>query len=419
MGLMLRTRMISVILVAALAILGFVVTHLNQWLALRQLAIAQQALKDRDADKAMSAAREAARLNPREGEAYFTMARTFRRQAKWNEFRDFLNEAAKLGVPITRIRREQWLALAQTGQMTEAVPHLPELLLNPLDDGPDICEAYANGFFLMHRLGEAFSVLDAWEKDYPHDAQPHFFRAAFSNTTESWSATAKHLRKAIELAPNRFDLRIELAKTLLILQESDEAAKLFGQLLQIQPDHPEVLAGWAQILFERGQHEQARSTLVQVLRINPQHVVALRLLGEIHSLTGQPTEAIKFLQQAIEIKSNDRQARYALGMALKKAGRDAEARQHFQFVAKSTEVNSHVGQLVEKVRRSNGDVESRFEIAKLLREIGEQREQLAWLRSVVDLDPNHKAAHAELASYYAAQGDWEAFRKHNQLAEPQ
>ncbi len=413
-----RPRTISIVIfIATLALSVFLFTHRNQWLAAKQLTIARQALKDRDAEKAMTAAREATRLDPQNGEAYFAMARAFRRQGKWSNLRVALEQAAKLGLSAERIRREKWLVLAQTGQLNESTPHLSELLSKPEDDGPEICEAFANGFFLMYRLDEAFALLDAWEKDYPQDAQPHFFRAASSGKTDNWNATATHLRKALELAPNRTDIRIELAKILLISQEIDEAAKLLGQLQQSQPDHPEVLVGWAQVLLERGQYQQARSTLIHVLKLDPKHVVALRLLGETHTSAGEVSEAIKVLEEALAIKMNDRKTRYALAMALKKAGRDDEARQHFQFVAKSAEVNSRIQQLVAKVGSNHDDIESRFEISELLRETGEQRERLAWLRSVVALDPNHKTAHAELAKCYAILGDLDESRKHSRMAE--
>lgn len=408
-----RITLLALIVIPA----GVFLANINDWRASRYLTTARSALKSRDVELAMSAILSAERLAPNNGEVYLYMASAYRRKGELTNVRKSLERASILGVSQNRIRREEWLAMAQAGQMTEAAPHLRELLLNPGDDGAEICEAYANGYFLNYRLGEAFAILDAWEKDYPQDAQPHFFRAAFSSKTDNWNATVKHLRKALELAPKRIDVRIELANTLLILQESDEAAKLFAELQKIQPDHPEVLMGWAQILLERGQHEQARSTLDQVLRIDSKHVVALRLRGEIHSLAGQVTEAIKLLEEAVAIKSSDRQARYVLATVLKKAGRDAEARQHFQFVAKSSDVNARFEELVVKVRNNNGDVESRFEIAELLREVGETTDRLQWLRSIIELDPSHKAAHAELAKYYAALGDLEESRKHSLLAE--
>ena len=193
-----RSRKIMITLVVLVAVtIGFLLTHLEDLRVARQLAVARRALKDRDGDKALSAAREAVRLSPRQGEAHFTLARAFRRQGQLDKVRESLEHAAKLGVPPDRIRREEWLALAQAGQMKEAQPHLSELLINPGDDGPDICEAYANGFFLTYRLDAAEQILDAWEKDFPQDPQPHVFRASMNSKMHNWPTTISHLRKAI------------------------------------------------------------------------------------------------------------------------------------------------------------------------------------------------------------------------------
>ncbi len=398
---------------------GFVVIYLDDWRSSRQLAIARRALQDRDADKALNAAREAARLTPNNGEVHFTMARVFRRQGQLDKVHDSLERAAKLGVTRDRIRREEWLAMAQAGQMKEARPHLSELLINPGDDGPEICEAFVNGYFLAYQLADAFQILDAWEKDYPSDAQPHVFRAASSSRMASWAAAATHFRKAFELAPKRIDIHVNLAATLLMMREMDEAAKLFEQALRSQPNNPEALLGWAQVLLERGQNDQARTTVDRILRSDPNNFVALWILGEIHSSAEQYLEAIQLLEKAVAIKSNDTKARYALGSALQRVGRTVEAQQHFEFVLKSNEVGQRLQKLLGKVRDDDKDVESRFEIAELLRETGEPRERFLWLRSIVELEPKHKAAHAELAKCYAALGNLEESSKHSQLAESQ
>ncbi len=407
----------TVVLVLILSVAGYFFANFNSLRATKQLAIAQLALKDRDVDKALIAARQAVQLDPLNGEAHFAMARALRRLAKWDQVRSSLDLAAKFGIPTDRIRCEQLIAMAQAGQLQEAVPHLKELLINPKDNGPEICEAYANGFFLMYRLTEAFAILDAWEKDYPQDPQPYVFRAAVSAKAENWTAAAKHLRRALELAPNRIDVQIELAKNLLVLQEIEESEKMFSHLRTIQPGHPEVLVGSAQVLIELGRPEEARPILDSALLIKPRHDVALRLRGELHSSAGQSTEAIKLLEEAVSLNANNRQARYALGTALKKAGRDTEARQHFQFVAKNAEVGAQIEQLVVNVRKNNGDVDSRFKIAQLHRETGDQWERLMWLRSVIFIDANHKDAHAELAKCYAELGNLEESNKHSRLAD--
>ncbi len=399
------------------ALLGFVVLSLDHWRSSIQLAIARRALRDRDADKALNAAREAARLTPNDGEVHFTMARVFRRQGQLDKVHESLERAAKLGVTRNRIRREEWLAMAQAGQMKEARPHLSELLINPGDDGPEICEAYVNGYFLTYQLADAFQILDVWEKDYPSDAQPQVFRGTFSSKMNSWGAAATQFRKAFELAPNRIDIQIHLAAILLVTREMDEAAKLLEQAQRSQPDNPEVLLGWAQVLLERGEDDQARTALERILRSDPNNVEALRILGEIHSSAEHYLEALQVLEKAVAIKSNDTKARYALGAALQRVGRTDEAQQQFEFVTKYNEVGQRLQKLLGKVRDDDKDVASRFEIAELIRESGEPRERLLWLRSIVELEPKHKAAHAELAKCFAALGNLEESEKHRQLAE--
>lgn len=400
-----------------LILAGFVVAFLDDWRASRQLAIARRALKARDADQALNAAREAARLAPNSGEVYFILARAFRRQGQLDSVRESLKRAASRGVTRDRIRREEWLAMAQAGQMQEARPHLSELLINPGDDGPEICEAFVNGFFLTYQLAEAFQILDVWEKDYPTDAQPHVFRAAFSSKTAAWAVTATHLRRALELEPHRNDIRLNLATTLLVTKETDEAAKLLEQARRAQPDNPEVIVAWAQILMDRGEMEEARSTLNRVIERTPKHVAAIRLLGEIASSAGRFQEAIQLLEEARAISRNDVKVRYALANALQRVGRDSDAQEHFEFVVRSNEANQRIEQLIAVVRVMNDDVGARFEIAELLRETGEPRDRLLWLQSVVGLDPNHKRAHAELAQCYAEFGNREQSRKHRVLAE--
>lgn len=405
------------LLILILVSLGFVVLYFDDWRSSRQLAIARRALQDRDADKALDATREAARMTPHNGEVHFTMARAFRRQGQLDKMRDSLERAAKFGVTRNRIQREEWMAMAQAGQLKEARPYLSELLMNPGGDGPEICEAYVKGYFLIYQFPEAFQILDAWEKDYPSDPQPHVFRATASSEVANWNATAKSLRRALELAPNRNDIRIELATTLRILKETDEAAQLLEQARKSQPNNPEVLVGWAQVLRDRGQVDQAQSMLDRVLQEVPKHVVALRLLGEIHSSAGRFTEAIQLLEDCVAIKSKDEKARYALGTALQGVGRASEAKQHFEFVAKTVEANHRLDQLLTAVRIKNDDVAARFEIAEVLRVTGEPQERLLWLRSVIALDPAHKAAHAELAKCYAELGNLEESKKHSRLAE--
>ncbi len=399
-------------------ILGFSIVNFTDWRVSRQLAIARSALQARDANKAMSALLEAVRLNPSHGEVHLAMARAYRRKGELENVRQALEKAARCGVALNRIRREEWLAMAQAGQMSEAAPHLKELLVDPGDDGPEICEAFVNGYFLTYQLGDAFRIIEAWEKDFPQDPQPLVFRAAFSAKTDSWTAAAGYLRQAIPLAPQRDDIQRELAVALLNLRETAEAAKLLQQLIKKYPEDPELLVGWVQILLERDQIDEARSILKRVLKSHPKNFEALRTLGQLELTNGNFAEATQFLEIALTLKSYDTEVRYALGTVLQKLQRPSEAREQFDFVAKTQEALQRVDQLINRVRLKNDDLDARFEISELLRDFGEPRERLLWLRSILAIDPHHQPAHLELAKYYAEFGNAEESTKNSHLAQP-
>jgi tetratricopeptide (TPR) repeat protein len=408
----------AIFLAVAAVLLCLCIVNFDDWRVSRQLAIARSALQARDPKTAMNALGEAARLSPANGEVHFWMARVYRRQGDLQKVRQSLEKAARYGIALHRIRREEWLAMAQAGQMREAAPHLRELLVDPGDDGPEICEAFVNGYFVTYQLGDAFRILEAWEKDFPQDPQPLVFRAAFSAKTDSWTAAVGYLRQAMALAPQRDDIQRELANGLLNLRETAEAEKLFQQLLKSHPEDPELLVGWVQILLERGNADEARSSLNRILQTHPQNFVALRTLGQLELNDGHTDEAVRYLEMAVKLKSYDTEVRYTLGTAFQKMKRSAEAREQFDFVAKSQEALQRVDQLTSRVRVKNDDLEARFEIAELLREYGEPKDRLLWLRSIVALDPSYQPAHRELAKYYAESGNAEESAKHSNLAQP-
>ena len=57
------------------------------------------------------------------------------------------------------LKREELLTLAQTGQLSKAEPHLPKLLIDAREDGPEICEAFVRGYLDTFRLDRAFELL--------------------------------------------------------------------------------------------------------------------------------------------------------------------------------------------------------------------------------------------------------------------
>lgn len=389
----------------------------NDWRIERQLNIARSALKSRDPDRALAALEAATQVSPNHGEVYLLMARAYRRQGRLSEVRRSLQTAQQLGITKGRIQREEWLAMAQTGQMTSAGPHLAELLFDPGDDGPEICEAYANGYLLSYRFAEAFAVVDAWQKDFPQDPQPHMFRGLVSDKDSAWTAAADHFQKAFDLAPNRIDIRLRLANALLALRRTPEAASHFQELLKRNPHSREAQTGWGRTLVEQGQTDQARDVFSDLLKTHADDFDTILALGQLELSVNNLDRALTLLQQATKLNPDDYEARNSIAGALQRAGRAAEARSHFEFVVKAQESNLRIQTLKDRVTANSNDLEARYELTELLRNNGSQTDRVAWLRSIIEIDPKHQRAQAALAEHYEQTGDSELAVTHRAFSE--
>ena len=413
-----RVQVLS--LVAVVTLIGSVVAYCwTDWRVERSLNVARLALKSRDPDRAFQALQSAELIAPESGEVQFWMARAYRRQGRLSDVHDCLDRARKRGIAKSRILREEWLAMAQAGQMAEVEPHLPTLLVDPGDDGPEICEAFANGYMVSYRYSEAFAVVDAWQKDFPADAQPHVFRGMVANNNSAWTAAAQHFQKAFELAPQRDDVRLQLANALLVLRNTADAAAHFQQLLKSRPNDPEVQAGWGRTLLELGRLDEAREIFSKALKAHPQDFNTLLSFGQVELNANQIDVALPLLQQAVAIDPDDSEAHNSLAAALQRAGHPNEARTHFEFVAKEHELSSRMQTLRDRITHAPKNLEARFELAELLRGKSRQSERIKWLRSIIEIDPKHSAAHAALAEHYERIGDTEMAMKHRALSETQ
>ena len=140
---------------------------------------ARKSLRERHHAEALDALRAALRRDLDDPETLLLLARTYRRVGDLARVTLFLDRAAALGGDASRIERERRLVLAQTGKLSETEAYLSEMLVNAGDDGPDICEAYVQGYFANLRSSDALRLLDAWEQSYPGDPQPIFMCPTF------------------------------------------------------------------------------------------------------------------------------------------------------------------------------------------------------------------------------------------------
>jgi putative thioredoxin len=105
-----------------------------------------------------------------------------------------------------------------------------------------------------------------------------------------------------------------------------EAAEIFGQVLQADPENAGALAGLARCQIETKELEKAKATLAQVAaaKANDPEVLSVKAALDL-ALNPVDTSEIGKLAAAVEADPSNHQARFDLAIALNAAGRREEA----------------------------------------------------------------------------------------------
>ena len=363
---------------------------------------ASVALKNRDTEAATFWLQTAELGVSDHPETAFLRARCQRRLRDFAGVRRSLEKAFECGVPKQRLEREQWLTLAQIGQMREAEPHLPELFGNPGDDVDEICEAYSSGYFLLHRYGDAMSVLDAWLADYPENSYALLLRARVNHHLHSYHEAEKDLRSAVTFSPGLAEAHLELAEVLRVTKRPDEALPHYARCFGDAKVGVQARIGHGISLKMLGQTDLAREQLAQIVAQHPDHPHAVYELGLLELEAGDAQSAVAHLQRIKEINPANLEARNGLAQALQLCGRQSEAVAELALVDEAWRVSQKIQALEDKSRANPANVEVRFELGQVLFQIGRRGEGASWLQSVLEISPGHSESRRMLDDYLSA-----------------
>jgi len=351
------------------------------------------------------------------GKREFLLARAYRRLGQQDFARQHLQTAFDLGFPVEQLEREQWLAMAQSGQMREAESYLRRLLQDPGDDGAEICESFVKGYFRKHEFSKAIPLLEAWKADFPNDPLPYVLHGAAFQEAEDWSAAIAEYRQALQRNPGDTDVRVQLAVCLKSTLNYDEAAAEFRKCLKTAPQDRILLAAWGDLLLSSGTVREATAVFQQLLAIDPTDPEARLAMAGIHLRNRNAEEALKIAQPLYAERPYDQRVMYSLASALQAAGNAQEAEKMYERVAEAQARLERKDQLIEELQHDPGLVDHRFEIAMISMSYESPADGVRWLLNVIDFDPGYAAAYIALADHYKSVGNAELELKFRDLAE--
>jgi len=408
------------LLFALLAIFVVIAVISRHWLAAIPNAQARKCLTRRDEEGALGWLEFSRRLSDHHPETEFLLGRVYRRQGKMDLVREHLLRAADLGWPREGVDREQWLALAQSGQMEAAEPHLVELLQDPRGDAAEICEAYVIGSMKMHYLGIAEKLLDVWIQDFPEDSRPYYLRGVMHRNASLFNKAERDLRRALDIEPGDSAAALSLAETLYEQGRAEQAVAFF-QSAESGPNEAAARIGRARCLRSLGRPEEARRLLEGVLSSSRMNTEALVELARLDVEGGDHQAAIDRLGPVAEKEARNREFRFVLGTALRRVGRNEEARAHLEYTAEAGRELDRAARLILQVAKQPRDADLRQQIGRIHLDYGLRKDGVTWLESALECDPGHKPSHGALADYYGSKigegsGYAELAERHRTLA---
>lgn len=300
------------------------------------------------------------------------------------------------------LNREQWLAMAQCGQMRDAEPHLGELLTDRQFDNRDVCEAFVIGYIRNHRPAVARTLLDPWIADHPNDATPLLLRARILRLTGLPKESEQDFLAAIKMKPHWTEPRLELAELLIDRKRFDDAREYFQELMTDDAFYVRVRIGLAECLAAEGNSEQAEQVLQQASRFDPKSVHAWQALGRTLLENGKYKDAIQALEKALELRPHDDETNYLAGQAFSLNGQRDQADQYFQNVETARAALAELDRLNAELLVEANDPQKLIRAGEIMLRYGDPTEGVLLIHSGLDINPGDIKGLRLLAEHYAS-----------------
>ncbi len=207
---------------------------------------------------------------------------------------------------------ERGLALEALGRHAEAIDCFARALQLGGEDVPTLIQL---GIARL-RSDQPQAAIEALGRanEIDPDAEP-----GYCYRIEAWARLDRHdqaemmfylARQLTDRCPRCFD---HIARSLTARGRLDRAIWCLQQLLELEPDHPDVLARLGHAHWQRGRPEQARQYYIRHLRRHPGDIETMYAIGVLLRETGRLSEAAARFHQILELQPTHARAHLQLG----------------------------------------------------------------------------------------------------------
>lgn len=343
---------------------------------------------------------------PNDLEAHLLLARVSRMGGDYIEAERQLDECKQISGMSERIQLEWVLLKAQSGEVLRWEPGLRRCLAENHPDSVWILQALAHRHVSDLRFMAALGYLEEWLKREPDNLRALNWRCWVREKMENVEGAYEDANRILQLAPDRWEIRLRLVEYLLGGRKVPDAAEHLEILRRDHAEDPRVMHAWGQYQHYNGDLDAARATFDALLQKSPNDGKALFERGQIEVQEARLDLAEKFLRRAIEIDPGNMDAQYALYFALQNnPKRKGFAKQAMSEYKNVQEDSKKLRQLLKDLDRMPGNTKIMVEAGEIFLLRGSAELGAQFLNRALNLNQYDKKAHELLIEHYSKIGD--------------
>jgi tetratricopeptide (TPR) repeat protein len=383
------------------------------------LASANLFLSSGNLPAAENTLRQALAVNPNSSAAHMALGDLYLLKKDQKQAAEEFKKAAELA-PVRSMERLKYAAFASAAGDTGETKRIATEMTRQAPD-------YLPGWTLLAELAlkdkkydEALSLLENVFSRDPEYVDGHRLEGNVLLAKGDTKKAVEVLERLDQTYPDTSLIKYELAQAYLKNNNLNQARTVLDQVISANPNYADPILLLAEINLRSGHSEAVIEPLTRLLNRNPElKPVALLLAAAYGSLDRFDDAAIVVSEQA-KLAPHDPQAQMALGLTLRQAKRNGEARQAFEKVAELAPdslwpveqlveldlVDRHFDAARQRVRRqfqkTPDSPAAHFFEGKIL--AAEEKWDLAEaeLQKTLQLDPNFFNAYDLLVQAYVA-----------------
>jgi choline-sulfatase len=293
------------------------------------LQMSKIAAAEGNLDAALTAARKAVAVGPKNDKAHVQLAGLLKERGDLDGAVAHLRQALALepGSPDTRMLLGR--ALAEKGRLDEAA----SLLGASAAAQPESAAAATQLGFVLARQGKLDEAVRSYRRALaldPGSAEAHAYLGSALASQAQWGEATEHFAAALKAKPENAELHDWMGVALREQGRADEALGHFREAVRLAPGLAIAHYNLGRALKQQGKLDEAVLHYRRALDVDPRLAAAHNGLGSVLGARGRMAEATVEFREALRAKPDDAEAHNNLGLALRAMGQRDEALRHFR-----------------------------------------------------------------------------------------